>query len=225
MKLAIYGSGGIGQEVFELASIIQKHEYRWEEVVFVDDSFSNDQQLLKYSFDKLSKLSQSLNEYEFVIAVGEPAIRAQLYDKVKEKGYKFVTLVHPNSYVSENAQLEEGVVVCYGSFISHHVKLHHNVYIQPNVVIGHDTTIYSHSIISPGVSIGGAVNIGNSCFVGLNACIREKITVGFNSIIGMGCSLNKNVEDNTVVTGNPSKVVGKNRMQRVFMENQHVSKK
>jgi sugar O-acyltransferase (sialic acid O-acetyltransferase NeuD family) len=224
MKLAIYGFGGIGQEAYELAGIIQKHEYRWEEIVFVDDSFSNDQQLIKYSFDKLIRSSQSLNEYEFVIAVGEPAIRAKLYDKVNAKGFKFATLIHPNSFVSDNAQLEEGCVVCFGSFISHHVRLQNNVYIQPNVYIGHDSTVHSHCIISPGVSIGGDVTIGNSSFLGLNACVREKITVGSNSIIGMGCSLNINVDDNTVVTGNPSKVIGNNHMQRVFKDNKYATK-
>jgi sugar O-acyltransferase (sialic acid O-acetyltransferase NeuD family) len=225
MKLAIYGSSGIGQEVFEIANLIQKKEHRWDEVVFIDDYFINAKLSILFSFDKLSRLPQSLNEYEFVIAVGEPAIRAKLYDKVNAKGFKFATLIHPNSFVSDNAQLEEGCVVCFGSFISHHVRLQNNVYIQPNVYIGHDSTVHSHCIISPGVSIGGDVTIGNSSFIGLNACIREKITVGSNSIIGMGCSLNINVDDNTVVTGNPSKVIGKNHMKRVFKDKKNATKK
>ena len=37
MILAIYGTGGSGREVYEIASAIDPEHERWDRIVFVDD--------------------------------------------------------------------------------------------------------------------------------------------------------------------------------------------
>lgn len=218
MKLAIYGSGGIGQEVSELVDEINKVHSLWSEVYIVDDNSSKAEVKIR-NYKEFLKFINDKEEIYFVIAVGEPSIRELLFDKVKRDGFKLAVLVHPNSFISKQAKLGEGVVICFGSFISHHVTLNENVYIQPNVVVGHDSFIDRHTIVSPGASIGGSVTIGNTTFVGLNASIKEKINIGSNAIVGMGCSLNIHVESDTIVIGNPAKIIGKNRFKKVFNVN------
>ena len=38
MRLGIYGAGGLGREVYELALRINVKSSRWSEIIFIDDS-------------------------------------------------------------------------------------------------------------------------------------------------------------------------------------------
>ncbi len=45
--------------------------------------------------------------------------------------------------------------------------------------------------------------------IGANATILCGVTIGKNSIVGAGSVVTKNVPDNSIVAGNPAKVIGK----------------
>jgi len=51
------------------------------------------------------------------------------------------------------------------------------------------------------------INIGNNVWVGERAIITKGVTIGDNSIIGAGAVVTKDVPDNTIVAGNPAKIV------------------
>lgn len=55
----------------------------------------------------------------------------------------------------------------------------------------------------------GQVNIGNNCFIGWGAIILPNIKIGNNCIIGAGTIVTRDIPDNSVVTGNPAKIIGK----------------
>ena len=49
--------------------------------------------------------------------------------------------------------------------------------------------------------------IGNNVFIGLNAIIMAGVTIGDGAVIGAGSVVTKNVEPDTVVGGNPAKLI------------------
>lgn len=51
------------------------------------------------------------------------------------------------------------------------------------------------------------VVIGNNVFIGINSIILRGVTVGNNCVIGAGSVVTKDVPGNTVVAGNPAKVI------------------
>ena len=53
----------------------------------------------------------------------------------------------------------------------------------------------------------GKVKIGNNCFIGLGSVILPSVKIGNNCIIGAGSVVTKNVPDNSIVAGNPAKVI------------------
>lgn len=76
------------------------------------------------------------------------------------------------------------------------------------VIITHD---YAWSVIkqTTGEIIGsrGKVSIGNNVFIGMNTIILQGVKVGNNVIIGANTVVNKDIPDNSVVAGNPVKVI------------------
>lgn len=76
-----------------------------------------------------------------------------------------------------------------------------------NSFVGHDTEVGEFCHIATNAVVGARITIGKGVHVGINSCIRERITIGDYSIIGMGAVVVKDVPPNTVVVGNPAKVL------------------
>lgn len=55
----------------------------------------------------------------------------------------------------------------------------------------------------------GEVVIGNNIFIGVNAIILKGVHIGDNSVIGAGAIVSKNIPAQSLVVGNPGKVIRK----------------
>lgn len=55
--------------------------------------------------------------------------------------------------------------------------------------------------------ITAPVSIGNRVWIGAGATILKGVTIGDNAIVGAGSVVTKNVAPNTIVAGNPAKVI------------------
>lgn len=86
----------------------------------------------------------------------------------------------------------------------------------PEIIrIGNDVTITHATILahdastkrSLGYTKVGRVIVGNNVFIGWGAIVLPGVEIGENCIIGVGCVVSRNVPANSVVAGNPAKVV------------------
>lgn len=55
----------------------------------------------------------------------------------------------------------------------------------------------------------GKVKIGNNVFIGANSIVLPNISIGDNVIIGAGSVITRDIRPNSIVAGNPAKVIGK----------------
>lgn len=62
-------------------------------------------------------------------------------------------------------------------------------------------------IRSAGKGIGKDISIGNGVWIGYGATILPGVTIGNKAIIAAGSVVHKDVESNTIVGGNPIKVI------------------
>ena len=214
MILGIYGYGGHGLEVEELARVINLKENRWEKVIFIDDSPDKTDGERIFSFETI------VNDYkpediEFMVGIGEPVIRAKIFDKVKEKGYNFTTLIHPSSFVASGVEVREGSMIGYNAYVSVKVHLSENVLIQPMAVLGHECSIGRNSVVSSFVSMSGNSYLGNNSYVGINVCVKQGMKIGNDSVIGLGSAVVHDIPDGVLAVGYPARPI-KNENVRAF---------
>lgn len=86
------------------------------------------------------------------------------------------------------------------------IEIGDNVTLAPRVhILAHDASTKKHLKYTK----IGKVRIGNNVFVGANSIILPNINIGDNVIIGAGSVITKDVLENSIVAGNPAKVIGK----------------
>ena len=62
--------------------------------------------------------------------------------------------------------------------------------------------------------IKGEITIKDDAWIGSNVIILPNITIGEKAIVGAGSVVTKSVDDNTIVAGNPAKVIGNVELEK-----------
>ena len=60
----------------------------------------------------------------------------------------------------------------------------------------------------PDLQVFGKIVIEDNCNIGINAIILPGVTIGKNSLVAAGAVVTKNVPPNSIVGGNPAKIIG-----------------
>ena len=214
MILGIYGYGGHGLEVEELARVINSKENRWGDIIFIDDAPNKIDNEKIFSFEDIISKHKP-EDIEFMVGIGEPVIREKIYNKVKEKGYNFATLVHPSAFVASDVEVKEGSMICYNAYVSVKNYLSENVLIQPMAALGHECSIGKNSVVSSFVSMGGNSSLGDTSYIGLNACVKQKIKIGNGSVVGLGSAVVHDIPNGVLAVGYPARPI-KNEDVRAF---------
>ncbi|ELQ6019063.1 acetyltransferase [Cronobacter turicensis] len=211
MKLGIYGAGGLGREVLMLARAINQCTSRWSEIFFIDD-VTDAQEVYGAA---VVRFDARPAECEVAIAIGEPALRQRLAQKLSGVA-PLATLIHPNVDVPSQSEIRPGAILCDGALISCGVTIGENVLIQPRACIGHDCAIGAYSVVSSLVALAGHCEVGERVFIGMNSCVKEQTRIGDDAIVGMGSAVFSDVADATIVLGNPARAMRQNTQGKVF---------
>ena len=65
----------------------------------------------------------------------------------------------------------------------------------------------------------GKIKIGNNVFIGINCIILLNTSIGDNCIVGAGSVVRGQFPENSVIVGNPAKVVSNTTIQKMFFRN------
>lgn len=218
MILAIYGSGGLGREIYEIAvrcMSISSRYYSWDKIIFINDF---DEEGLYFGIERINfnTLIKNKDNCECIVAIGEPSSREKLYNKLKNENIKIITLIDPTAIISPTSKIGEGSIICEYTTIHTGVEIGNNVLIQPFCDIGHDIKIGNHSVMSPHCAPGGNTIFGERVYAGMQSTIIEKLNIGNDVIIGMGSVVFKDIPDGATAVGNPARITKGNEEHKVF---------
>jgi acetyltransferase-like isoleucine patch superfamily enzyme len=91
--------------------------------------------------------------------------------------------------------------------------------------ITHDGAIWNFREELGPLDIFGKITIGNNVFFGNNCTILPNTIIGDNCIIGAGSVVRGKFQENSVIIGNPAKVVLKTSVQRfLYIQNPNLLK-
>lgn len=82
--------------------------------------------------------------------------------------------------------------------------------INRDTIIGKNVTVRHNTTIGIAKEGGNCPTIGDNVTIGANAVVIGDIMIGNNSTIGAGSVVIRNVPENSVVAGNPAKIIKNN---------------
>lgn len=128
-------------------------------------------------------------------------------------------------YYRRKYGFDKSVRIGYETLLYGDIKIGEGTYIQRNCTITGKVNIGKYCAIAEGVQIWsqthgvglGAIhlpvekeiNIGNNVWIGVNVFIKEGVNIGNNVIIGANSVVTKDIENNMVVGGVPTRVIKK----------------
>lgn len=200
-RCAIYGSGGQGRVVAELAIA-----NGFDDINFFDDRFPELNQMKHWDVcGDFSSLLDTVEQYDIVVvALGDNKLRVKKSELLQKKGAKMPPLIHPMAYVSSSATIGNGTVVFANSTLSAFSQCGNACIINHNVSVDHDSVLSDGVHIAPGAILAGNVRVGKETFVGLGAKILPNLVIGSNAIIGAGATVINCVANNRLVVGTPA---------------------
>ncbi|MBI9063363.1 MAG: acyltransferase [Marinilabiliaceae bacterium] len=88
-----------------------------------------------------------------------------------------------------------------------------------SVFITHDGAVNVMREIFPEIDLFGKIIIGNNTVIGSNCILLPNSTIGSNCIIGAGSVVRGNIPDDSVVIGNPAKVIMRTPLIKKLYQN------
>jgi sugar O-acyltransferase (sialic acid O-acetyltransferase NeuD family) len=205
--IIIIGAGGFGREVYLWAKdSFSKDQYRIK-------GFLDDNPRILDNYDTDVGIIGNLNSYEiknqdrFLFAIGDIDVKKRLIIKMKKRGAKFLTLVHPTAIMANTTKIGEGVIICPFCLVSDNVLLEDFVMMNVYSSCGHDAKVGRYSILSPYATLNGFVILEDEVFLGTHTTVIPYKRVGCKSKISANSVVMRDVATNKIVFGVPGKAI------------------
>ena len=211
----LFGAGGFGREVIEIAS---QH---------FAELFDNGLRV-KICFIESAPISSTINTYDVVseddflnlssakkyfnIAISNSIAREKIANRFIDRGVEAISISSKNSTLYNNVNISQGAIICSFCTITSDIKIGKFFHANINSLIAHDCVIGDFVTFAPGVMCLGNVHINDHAYIGAGAILKqgtkdEPLIIGKGAIVGMGAVVTKSVEPFTTVIGIPARIL------------------
>jgi sugar O-acyltransferase (sialic acid O-acetyltransferase NeuD family) len=206
--IVLIGGGGHCKAVIDVI----EQENKYNILGILDPDFKELKSVLNYPVlgddDEIEILSKKIKHFFITVGQAKSAkIRIKLFNRIKQLGLTFPTVVSPYSYVSKHSKIGEGTVIMHGVKLNADSIVGSNCIINTNAIIEHDAHIGNHCHISTGALINGFVKVGDEVFIGSGTVLADRISIADKTIFGAGSVVIKSDLVPAVYAGNPVKKI------------------
>lgn len=195
-KLLIIGAGGHGKVAADIAKL-----NGYIDIAFLDDNPNPHMPIA----GTVSDCKEFVNQADFFIAIGNPQIRAKLFQKLKSLGAQIVNLIHPSAVIAESAKLGTGVLVAANAVVGVDAVVGDGAIVNTLASVDHDCGLGDFSHVSAGVHMAGTMKIDSYTFVGVGATVIQNICS--DCIIGAGAVVAKPIVESGTYVGVPARKI------------------
>lgn len=208
-RILVYGAGGFAREVKDVLDAMEEAGNAVRCIGFLDDAVNNHGRTLNDVpvHGGEDKIREFADQVEFLIGIGNPAVKKKIAEKIDENGGRFAKAFHPTAVTSRYVEYGEGAIVTAGVILTNQIKIGKHVILNLGVTVGHDCELENYVTVAPGVFISGNVHIGEGTDVGTGSSIIQGVKIGRWSVIGAGAVITKDIPDNCTAVGVPAKVI------------------
>lgn len=206
--IIIVGASGFGRELAEVIEEINRKKPTWKIRGFLDDN-PDALEGANCPYQLLGSIErwQPREEERYAMAIAAPVIKEEIVSKLKARGARFASIIHPTAGVSSNSRIGEGAVLFGQCGVSVNVEIGEFAFLNALVGVGHDAVIGPYSMIGPKCCISGHTTLGRGVTMGALASTYPGITVGDYATIGMNSTAIRRVKPRTTIVGVPGKVL------------------
>lgn len=150
--------------------------------------------------------AQHAGGVEVALGLGNNTTRALICEQLSLKGFRILTLVHPQAVVAGTASLGAGTVVMANATVNPDARVGRGAIVNTGAVVEHDCVVGDFAHLSPNAAMGGGARLGPGAWLGLGATVIPGVSVGARTIVGAGAAVVKDLPDDCVALGVPARV-------------------
>lgn len=112
-----------------------------------------------------------------IVAITDNPARLRVANSLRALGGQFVSAIHPDAYVSSEATIGDGSVLCAGAVIHPDSAVGSHCMLGPGSVVDRDAVVGAGAWISAGAVVGAGARLGARAVLGYNSAVGRKAVV------------------------------------------------
>ncbi len=208
--IVVIGAGGFGRETLDVieAAISAGDDLSLLGVV---DSGPREEDLERLAARGVAYLGtddwleSASSDVRYVVAIGDPGVRARVAERLSASGLRARSVVHPRAVIGSQSVIGDGVVIASGVQVSTNVTLGDHVHLNPGAIIGHDSVLHDFVSVNPGAIVSGNVSVESEVLLGAGSVVLQGLRIGIGATVGASACVTTNVPTTTTVIGIPAR--------------------
>ncbi|HUF03556.1 MAG TPA: acetyltransferase [Aridibacter sp.] len=204
----IYGAGALAK----LLAVSMRGSNRFEpEGFIVDEEYKKSDELLGLPvlcFEEFQSKNPAIGNSVFV-AIGYRRMRArkEIFDRIRNEGYRCPNYLFAGARVNEEVVLGEGNIVSDGVILDSFSRVGDNNFFRSNTYISHDCVIGDHNYFAPSCTVSGNCTVKDQCFFGVGSTLIDGLTVEDETFLSAASTLLSDTEPHSQYIGYPAKKI------------------